>query len=120
MWREEHEDLGSLPPYAIGPNALFVCYVANAECACHLALGWPLPARILDLSPDFRNATNGRVVPEGKGLLGALTYYGLDTRNAQFKEAMQKLIIRGRPSTPEEHQQIIDYYHEDSAYHVRL
>jgi hypothetical protein len=105
MWREEHEDLGSLPPYAIGPNALFVCYVANAECACHLALGWPLPARILDLSPEFRNVTNGRLVPEGKGLLGALTYYELDTRNAQFKEAMQKRIIRGRPFTPEERKQ---------------
>jgi len=120
MWREEHEDLGSLPPYAIGPNALFVCYVANAECACHLALGWPLPARILDLSPEFRNVTNGRLVPEGKGLLGALTYYGLDTRNAQFKEAMQKRIIRGRPFTPEERKQILDYCLEDADDLVRL
>jgi hypothetical protein len=25
---------------------------ATAECACHLALGWPLPQKIFDLSPS--------------------------------------------------------------------
>ena len=34
----------------------------------------PLPANVLDLSPAFRNLTNGRFTPEGKGLLGALRY----------------------------------------------
>ena len=30
-----------------------------AELGCHLALGWPMPARILDLFTEFRNQTNG-------------------------------------------------------------
>jgi hypothetical protein len=34
LWRTE---LGSRPPYRIDDDALFVCFVANAECACHLA-----------------------------------------------------------------------------------
>jgi hypothetical protein len=33
-----------------------------------------LPANILDLSAEFRCITNGRTVPAGKGLLGALAY----------------------------------------------
>jgi hypothetical protein len=69
LWRNE---IDSVPPYPTDASTLFVCFVANAECACHLALNWPLPARILDLSPEFRNITNGRLAPEGKGLLGAL------------------------------------------------
>jgi len=30
--------------------------------ACHLSLGWRVPKNILDLSPAFRNLTNGRTV----------------------------------------------------------
>ena len=83
-------------------GVLFVSFVANAECACHLALGWPLPARVLDLSPAFRNLTNGRSTPEGKGLIGALRYYGLDAIGTKQKDAMQKRIMKGWPFTPEE------------------
>src|SRR5262245_39517555 len=45
LWRDQ---LGALPPYRTDAGALFVCFVANAELACHLALGWPLPAKVLD------------------------------------------------------------------------
>ena len=44
-----------MPPYPIGPDVLFVAYFASAELGCHLALGWPLPARVLDLYAEFRN-----------------------------------------------------------------
>ena len=94
--------LGGQPPYRTDSGVLFVSFVANAECACHLALGWPLPARVLDLSPHFRNLTNGRSTPEGKGLLGALRYYGLDTIGTKQKDAMRDRIMRGWPFTPEE------------------
>ena len=56
---------------------LHVYFVANAECACHLSLGMPLPARVLDLSPAFRNLMNGRPTPHGKGLIGALAISAL-------------------------------------------
>jgi hypothetical protein len=106
LWRDQ---LGPLPPYRTDRDALFINFVANAECACHLALGWPLPAKVLDLNPAFRNLTNGRVTPEGKGLLGALRYYSLDAIGAKQKDAMQKRVMQGWPFTAEERQQILDY-----------
>ena len=106
LWRDE---LGPAPPYRTDRNVLFVSFVANAECACHLALGWPLPANVLDLNPAFRNLTNGRPTPEGKGLIGALRYFGLPSIGSKQKEAMQKRVIAGWPFTPDERRQILDY-----------
>jgi DNA polymerase-1 len=106
LWRNE---LTARPPYKIDNDTLFVSFVANAECACHLALGWPLPAHELDLNPAFRNSTNGRYTPEGKGLLGALRYFGLDTIGQKQKDAMRDRIVQGWPFTPEERQKIQDY-----------
>jgi hypothetical protein len=106
LWRDK---LGPHPPYRTDRSVLFVSFVANAECACHLALGWPLPASVLDLSPVFRNLTNGSSTPEGKGLLGALRYYGFDTIGTKQKEAMQKRIMQGWPFTAQEQEQISTY-----------
>jgi DNA polymerase-1 len=110
LWRDE---LGGRPPYRTDRGVLVVSFVANAECACHLALGWPLPARVLDLSPAFRNLTNGLYTPEGKGLLGALRYYGLDAIGTKRKDAMRKRVMRGWPFTPEERRQILIYCESD-------
>jgi DNA polymerase I len=117
LWRDQ---LGAQPPYRTDRAVLFVSFVANAECACHLALGWPLPARILDLSPAFRNRTNGRSTPEGKGLLGALRYYGFDTINPKKKDAMRARILRGWPFTEEERKQILNYCFGDAEDLIRL
>src|SRR4029077_18144883 len=87
---------------------------------CHLALGWPLPARVLDLSPAFRNLTNGRHAPEGKGLLGALRYFNLDTIGTKQKDAMQKRIMRGWLFSPEEQRKILDYCYSDIDALLRL
>ena len=46
LWRDQ---FGPLPPYPLDANSLFVAYFASAEMSCHRALGWPMPARILDL-----------------------------------------------------------------------
>jgi hypothetical protein len=84
------------PPYPTGPNVLFVAYYASAELDCHLALNWPMPARVLELYAEFRNHTNGLVVPCGNGLLGALAYHGLDALAAADKAEMRDLAARGR------------------------
>src|SRR6516164_683320 len=77
LWQDQLADLGQ-PPFAVGPEALFVAFYASAELGCFLPLGWPMPARILDLYAEFRSLTSGLAVPCGNGLLGALTYFGLD------------------------------------------
>ena len=86
IWRDELRTL-SEPPYPTGPDSLFIAYYASAELGCHLALGWRLPVCVLDLYVEFRNATNGRPLRHGKGLLGALAYYGLDAISGAEKNS---------------------------------
>jgi len=99
LWRTQ---LDATPPYRTDAGVLFVSFVANAELACHLALGWPLPVNVIDLSVEFRRVVNGRPTPHGKGLVGALARYGRETIDAQRKDAMHKRILQGWPFTAEE------------------
>ena len=108
------DQLTAVPPYDTGKNSLFVNFVANAESACHLTLGWPLPEHVLDLNPAFRNVTNGRITPEGKGLLGALRYYGFDAMSTKQKDGMRKRIMAGPPFSEEEWQSILAYCAQDA------
>ena len=115
-----YDQLGAEPPYPIGDDTLFVCFVANAELGCHLALDWPLPANVLDLSAEFRRITNGRTVPAGKGLLGALAYYGIPSIGGKEKDAMRELILKGKPFTPEDKAKILKYGASDVDAMVRF
>jgi DNA polymerase I len=110
----------SCPPYSIGPEALLVSYFASAELGCHLALGWPMPERILDLFAEFRVQANGLAVPAGNNLLGAMAAYGLDSMGAEEKQSMRALVLRGAPWTPEEKVAILDYCQTDVHALARL
>ncbi len=99
---------------------MFVAYYAAAEISCHLALRWPLPERVLDLFTEFRNRTNGKSTGNGNGLLGALTYHGLDAMGTIEKEEMRNLILRGGPWSDFEQAQILDYCESDVAALARL
>jgi hypothetical protein len=110
MWSNE---FGSTPPYPTGPDVLFVAYYASAEIGCHLALGWPVPERILDLYTEFRNLTNGMPTIAGNGLVGALAHFGLDSIGAEEKDTMRALILRGGPWTEDEKAAILDYCGSD-------
>jgi hypothetical protein len=112
LWQDE---LGGrrMPPYPTGPDTLFVAYLASAEMGCHLALGWPLPARVLDLYVEFRNVANGTKPPNGFGLLGALTYHNLDAMDGAEKKAMQALASRGGPWTSADREALLAYCESD-------
>jgi DNA polymerase I len=101
------------PPYAVGPDALFVAYFASAELGCHRALGWPMPARILDLYAEFRCQRSGLPTPCGFSLLGALAYHGLDGLASTAKESMRALILRPGGHTADECRAILDYCQTD-------
>jgi hypothetical protein len=108
LWRDEllsHER----PPYDISGDSLFVAFYAPAELLCHIALGWELPAHVLDLYAEFRCATNGRTLPTGSGLLGALAHHGISGIDAVEKEDMRDLVLRGGPWTDTERQAILRY-----------
>jgi hypothetical protein len=44
IWKDQ---LGPAPPYATGPDVLFVAYYASAELGCYRVLSWPMPPRIV-------------------------------------------------------------------------
>ena len=94
LWQNE---IGTAPPYSIGPNDLFVAYYASAELGCHLSLGWPLPETVLDLFTEYRNHTNG--TGGGAGLLDALAHFNLNGIGALEKKEMRDLVLRGGPYT---------------------
>ena len=112
LWQD---DLRScrVPPYPTGPDCLFVAYFASAELGCHLALGWALPARVLDLYVEFRNIANGLSPPTGFGLLGALSWFCLGAMDAAEKGSMRELAIRGGPWTSEEREALLSYCESD-------
>jgi hypothetical protein len=101
------------PPYPIGPDVLFVAHYAPAEISCYLVLGWQVPLNIVDTFAEFANLTNGRYLPHGRGLVGALTYFGLPTMSVVEKERNRQLVMRGAPYTGEERRTILDYCQTD-------
>src|SRR5262249_23726654 len=67
----------------------------------------------LDLYAEFRNLTNGKTLPCGRGLLGALAFFGLESIGAQEKESMRELAVRGGPWTEAERSALLDYCESD-------
>jgi len=114
------DEFGSSPPYPTDAGSLFVAYYASAELGCHKVLGWPMPARVLDLFAEFRDRTNGLNPLHGNGLLGALAYFGLGGIGAAEKTEMRDLVLRGGPWSGEEREAILDYCESDVAALERL
>ncbi|QDU22107.1 DNA polymerase [Urbifossiella limnaea] len=114
------DDPPAVAPYPTDAGALFVAYYASAELGCHLALGWPLPARVLDLYAEFRLLTNGGPTPHGSGLLGALAHFRLDGLAAGEKDELRALAIRGGPFTAAERAALLDYCAADVDALARL
>jgi hypothetical protein len=111
LWRDE---LGDVPPYRTDDKALFVCFAAHAELGCHLSLGWPLPERVLDLSPEYKNFVNGRAGPEDhRGLIDALQRYGLPSISMGEKHFWRDVVLRGPPWSVEERAGVLNYCASD-------
>jgi hypothetical protein len=112
--RQWFDEFGSAPPFRTDSGALFVAYYASAELGCFKALGWALPANVLDLFAEFRVARNGLEAPGDKrGLLAALVHYGLSSIAATEKEMGRDLAIRGGPYTGDEKGYLLDYCQSD-------
>ena len=114
------DDPPATPPFAIGPDGLFIAFYASAELGCFLALGWPMPERILDLFAEFRAITNGRTMPHGCGLLGVLAHFGLDALAGAEKDDMRALAMRGGPHTADERAALLCYCQSDADALARL
>ncbi len=112
LWRDELLGLRQAP-FDVGPDSLVVAYAAQAELACFLALGWPLPVNVLDLFAEHRVETNGLILPCGSSLPGALACRGLAHIDAGEKEAMRRLILENDDWSEQEKREILDYCESD-------
>ena len=70
------------PPYPTGPDALVITTDGQSLAALHLALGWLMPQRLIDLPLEHRNAINGLAIDLVGGLAGALLFYGRPASDA--------------------------------------
>ena len=116
IWRIWRDEFGPTPPFPIGADALFVSFTASAELSCFKVLSWPMPARILDLSAEYRNFRNldyPRGIPkelrEKKGLIDACRFFSIDMTQAGEKKAIRRRILEGEPFSVEERDAILDY-----------
>lgn len=112
LWRQELRALGAAP-FDTGPGSLFVAYFASAEIGCFLALGWPVPERILDLFTEFRAETNGTQTIAGNSLVGALAHFGLSTASGEDKQSMRQLVMGGGPWDEGQRAAILKYCESD-------
>jgi DNA polymerase I len=110
LWRDQ---LGSTSPNRTDDRTLFLSFVFNAEGVSRLSLGWQLPTKVIDLSPLFRCVVNGRIVPQGRGLLGALAYYGIPSVEAIYKDKIRGIIKSGWPAVNENKAEILKYVMTD-------
>lgn len=112
VWADELAEMPAAP-FPTDAESLVVSYYASAEWSCFLQMGWELPVNILDLFTEFRCLTNGRSIPCGSGLLGALAYFGLDAMAGAEKDNMRDLAIRGGPFADRERQDLLEYCEAD-------
>jgi len=88
--RLERKELHGRKPF-FSAEALCVFYDAPAALGCHLALGWPLPVRVLDVHAEFRCLIAGLEIPDGDDLPCALAHFGL---KGQGLEGLTTLVPR--------------------------
>jgi DNA polymerase I len=126
-WRRWRGEFGTAPPFPTGADSIIVAYYASAELGCFHALGWPMPARVVDLFVEFRDRTNHvaqrrklGVKPLSVGLIDALAHFGLDAIGAIEKDEMRALVLRGGPWTGNERGAILNYCASDVAALERL
>jgi DNA polymerase-1 len=120
--------LGDTPPatcpFPIGPGALYVAHLASAEIGCHLALGWGVPANVIDTFAEFRCLTSGMRGRDdakiGASLLRALQWFGLEGIDAAEKDDMRELAMRGGIYSQSEREALIDYCETDVTALSRL
>ena len=101
-------------PYPTGPDDVMLAYYASAEIGCHIALGWPVPQRVIDLCAEFKLLTSGLFLKHGRGQLGALLHFGLATGvTAEKKQDWQRLAAGGGNLSQAEKEGLLDYCEAD-------
>lgn len=114
IWFENEPSIATPSlPIDVSDSSLFVSYYASAELGCFLSLGWKMPERILDLYAEFVNLTSGKKTFFGKGLLGALKYFGLPAMDHAEKDRLRDMILTKSEFSDHDKREILDYCASD-------
>jgi len=100
-------------PFDLTDADLVIAYYASAEVRCFIELNWPLPANILDLFTEFARKTSGWPLASGRGLAGAMQFYGLSGVDVVEKESMRKLAQEKRQFSDTEKIALLNYCQSD-------
>jgi DNA polymerase family A len=100
-------------PFPVDARTVLVTYSGIAELRAFMELNWALPVNVFDAFVEFRLLANGRSVPAGYSLLGALSAFGLDAMDAAEKADLQALALRGPPFTAQEQRSLLEYCRAD-------
>jgi hypothetical protein len=107
-------------PFRMTADESFVGYNFAAEAGVFFALGWPRPINVLDLWLEYIELRNTWPLladlgkKKGKGLLEALRYFGLETRETAIKEHYQARAQQGGVYAPEEPEAMMRYCLDDA------
>jgi len=112
IWQDELLRMKK-PPFDISEKTICCTYYYGAEGSCHQVLGWGHPAQVIDCYAEFRSHTNGRKVPCGNSLIGAMIFYGIPTMTGEMKDSMRNLILGGGPWSTQEKEAILKYCEAD-------
>jgi len=124
LWRGE---FGSIPPFDVGSDALFVAYSAWAEMICFKVLGWPFPVHVFDQHTAYLAASNilmpynpieVREKPR-KRLPDACCAYGIEGWERIDKSTIAKDIGEGH-WRKYGRERVFEYCEEDVRMSVRL
>lgn len=102
-----------VPPFSIGQNSLVVGYYLPAEFSCFLQLGWAQPMHCLDLCTEYKWLRSGIRDGKRRGLVAALTQFGLIDQIPTEKDEWRQLAIRGGPYSQHEMNGLMDYCQQD-------
>jgi len=112
-WRIFHEQGAPCPFPVNDETVLFVSFSAPSEWSYFLAAGWELPSTIIDLFVERMLETNGKKNFQGKRdvpkLITSLTAYGIPAMDAEEKQSMREIILRGGPYSETERAEILAY-----------
>jgi hypothetical protein len=115
-------------PLPDGDDVLYVAFVAQAEWASMLSLGWSLPRHCVDLYAEARCLRNlalpkslrQRLKIRGDGLIDVCRSFGLDASDPIDKAANRDLILHGGPWSPAERRKIVEYCERDVSMTANL
>ena len=69
--------IANVPPFDVGSDSLILTVSANEILGCILEIGWPLPAKVLDLGVESRWLRNGQIDKDDCSLSAAMNYHDI-------------------------------------------